>query len=155
MRKYALASACLKTACYLTRACLSERLFSGLHFLSEGKHHAESPWTVTRLQECDLAMSWLPSSQSQGATWGLNQTQTHKARQINWDLLKVSCVFAPLWALNGWEELLNGQVRNPIMVSEMRCTICENRPTESPFQLLESLSCDKEEEGSRASCLRL
>lgn len=42
--------------------------------LSVDNHRAESAWTVTHLQECDLAMSWLPSGQSQGATWGLSQT---------------------------------------------------------------------------------
>lgn len=119
--------------------------------LSEVNHRAESARTVTHLQECDLAMSWLPSGQTQGATWGLSQAAAQETAKKNWE--QYFSLLASLWT---WEELLNGEVHNPITVSEMRCTICENRLAESPFQLLRSLSCYKEEEeGRRASCLGL
>lgn len=46
--------------------------------LASFNHHSESARTVTHLQECDLAMSWLSSGQSWGATWGLSQTESKR-----------------------------------------------------------------------------
>lgn len=46
------------------------------------------------------------------------------------------------------------EIHNPVIVLEMHCTICMNRLAESPFQLPDSVSCDKEEL-RRASCLGL
>ena len=136
---------CPKIAPYLQRACLLwEAFLRPSSRLSEGNYLGESARTVTRLRECDLAMSWLPSGQSRGVTWG---PESHQGTERNPDLLQyTSAFFARLWAWNGWGKLLNSEVHNPIIVSEMRCSLCENGVAGSPFQLLRSLSCDKEQQ---------
>lgn len=117
---------------YLTSTCLSEWSFY-LGFILSSSHTAPGVWLGDEHAPIRPASRCHVRPESEWSTYRWRRNGSAAAR----------CLFTLCWALNGWEDLLNGEVHGSIIVSE---NVMQHQWEEAPsisIQLLGSLSCDK------------